>query len=222
NIEFIDQIYSSSTVHKTTKTIPEIYGGVDINKRKRVGAFSGTDCHLPYKVSRTNEGTSDFINANLNNNRNKGINQLDSVNARELDLTDNIYNDDLGYENATKTQTTTVMSSSTRGLSDDANDAYSGLHNLKSTPNLRLSIMSSHEHNLTSDVSGVDSGFISLKDAPNLETTIMSSCRPSLIDGADSAYSDSNNLKSAPNHHSYTFNAFGDIVNPNGKEKGNQ
>ncbi len=59
NIEFTDQIYSSSTVHKITKTIPEIYGCVDISKHKRVGAFSDTDCHLPYKVTCTNEGTSD-------------------------------------------------------------------------------------------------------------------------------------------------------------------
>ncbi len=95
-----------------------------------------------------------------------------------------------------------------------ASDAYSGLHNLKSTPNPPFSIMTSYEHDLPGAASGVHSDFISLKDAPNLETTIMSSCRPTLIDGAGCAYSDSDNLKSAPNHQSYTFDSFGDIVNP--------
>jgi hypothetical protein len=104
------------------------------------------------------------------------------------------------------------MSSSAHGLSGDASDAYSALHNLKSTPNPPFNIMSSYGHDLTGGASGVHSDFISLKDAPNLETTIMSSCRPSLIDGAGCAYSDSDNIKSAPNHQSYNFNSFGDIV----------
>ncbi|CAF4371124.1 unnamed protein product, partial [Rotaria sp. Silwood2] len=179
NTVFIDQIYSSSTIPKETKQIPEVYGAVDTNER--VDAFSDIDVHRASFLIKL------LVRMKF---RNKGIDHLDFVNTRELDLIDNIYDNDLGHKDSTSTEV------------------------------LESNVMSLHGYDLIDGANGAYSGVNKLKNAQNSQASIMSSCALHSTDDASGACSDVNNLKNAQNLQSYTFDRFEDLVNTKGKERG--